>query len=475
MPLDKALQQKILSAFTPQPAVGKIAVAVSGGCDSVAMLLLLRDWCRMRGVELCVFHVDHGMRTNSAADAQWVSDLANRLGIQCFMRRAVAEDRNTGENPHSEAWARNFRYSAFAGMLAESGAGAVATGHTADDQAETVMMRLLRGCSWQGLKGIGSRVRLRFAGCTVAVWRPMLKTTRAELEDYLRHAGQTWREDETNQSGQYFRNRVRHQLLPLMNNMQSGATRHLRALGEDALLIQRGISRLARRYIQDFGSPQSLTVYITPECTLRLEILRRWLTSAGLCDRVVRPLIVRVDNLWKKQLPGRRVVYKGFLIKRSGDQLIFEKIYSKWTLEDLPESMSGARSDFSVGDQTMSLVESVAVELAGWTFILSQTRAVPDERTEVFRLLPEHVGSLQVRYRQPGDRFYPRGGTGGKKLARWLINQKVPVELRDKIPLVVSEDKILLIPGLGRSSFLLPETETEASAGWWLSVTAPGK
>ncbi len=450
--------------LTRPPAARKLAVAVSGGCDSVAMLLLLLDWCRMRGRKLCVFHVDHSLRPSSAADALWVKDLAASLGLEFYLRKAGSDEGDSDVKFGSEAWARNFRYCSFAEMLEESGAEAVTTGHSADDQAETVMMRLMRGCSWQGLGGIGSRVRLRFAGRELRVWRPLLNVTRAELEAFLRAAGQNWREDETNQTSVYFRNRVRHQLLPLMTELQQGTLKHLTALSADARLLQRRFSRSAAAYIKKFGSPDSLKVYITPECTLRREIIRRWLCAGDQSGRVDRALISRVDGLWKKPGSETRVVYKEFCVKRLLDRLVIERNISMYN--------AGVRS----GNVHPSTVEDLCVyalekgkpiESKGWRFFLSQEKISAGNNASFFFVPAEFSENLQIRCRQPGDRFYPSGGAGGKKLARWFIDRKIPVEQRNQLPLVVSGNAVLLVPGYGNSRFLKMADEP---GGQWLSV-----
>ncbi len=462
---DKAGQQRILSKFTRPPVVRKLAAAVSGGCDSVAMLLLLNDWCRMRGIRLCVFHVDHGLRNSSADDALWVKDLAASLRLEFFLRKASFDDQASGVKVGSEAWARNFRYGAFIEMLEESGAEAVATGHSADDQAETIMMRLMRGCSWQGLGGISSRIRLRFAGQGLRVWRPLLKVARSELEAFLRSCGQGWREDETNQTNVYFRNRVRHQLLPLMAELQSGTFKHLAALGDDSRLLQRRISRSASAFIRKFGSESELKVYITPDCTLRCEIIRRWLCSGGRSERVDRTLISRVDALWKKKLIGNWVVYKDFCIGRQIDSLVVKKNNSGRDVISCQNDVPLLSVD---KECVVALEAGKQLDLQGWRYFLNQKKPAAENCASLFFIPAEFAETLNIRCRQPGDRFYPAGGAGGKKLSRWFIDRKIPVELRDHLLLVVSGATVLLVTGYGTSRYVKKEEE---AGGLWLSVS----
>jgi tRNA(Ile)-lysidine synthase len=192
-------------------AVG-LVVAVSGGPDSVALLRALRE---ARGVgPLVVAHLNHQLRgSESDGDEAFVRELCAGLSLDCRCQRidvrAVAEARR--EN--LEAVARRLRYEWLTDVAGETGAGWVATGHTADDQAETVLHRLLRGTGLKGLRGIAPR---RDLAPGVALVRPLLATTRAEVMTYLNAIGQSYRQDSTNLDPALTRNRIRHRLLPLL-------------------------------------------------------------------------------------------------------------------------------------------------------------------------------------------------------------------------------------------------------------------
>jgi len=189
----------------------RVAVAVSGGADSVALLRTVVEDAPEIGLVVCVAHVHHGLRGAEAdADAEFVRALADRLGCAFHLHR-VDTSAVARENQQSiEEAARVLRYAWFRKLLAAGQADAVATAHTLDDQAETVLHRLLRGAWTEGLGGIHPVVE---AGRGV-ILRPFLGVRRAEIEAWLRALGQAWREDTTNAETVFTRNRIRHELLP---------------------------------------------------------------------------------------------------------------------------------------------------------------------------------------------------------------------------------------------------------------------
>lgn len=310
--------QRLLSKLTKAPEGSKFAIAVSGGTDSVAMLLVMREWCRMKHKDICVFHVDHSMRNTSEGDAEWVKQLCLEKGIEFFSRKATEEDLTQNRNLGSEGWARNFRYSSFASMLKESGADVIVTGHNSGDQAETILMRMLRGCSWKGIHGIKSHIILNFQDTKLPMWRPILNISRSELSDFLKSLGQTWREDETNQTDIYLRNKIRHQLMPLMERLYKGSTGHIVALGEDAALLQKDLHHRALRFIKKYYDKEKnqLLVSLKPETSLRREVIRILLEDNGLSEAINRSLIERIDDLWLIKNNGRAVKHATFQASR---------------------------------------------------------------------------------------------------------------------------------------------------------------
>lgn len=185
-------------------------VAVSGGADSVA---LLRALAACGFMPLSVAHVNHQLRgAESDADEAFVRELAAALGVPCRVKSVDV----AALGGNVESTARRVRYEFFAEVVAEAGATWVATGHTADDQAETVLHRLVRGTGIQGLRGIAACGIASGAKPQAAIIRPLLTVTRAEILVYLTELGQPFREDSSNADPRFTRNRIRHELLPLL-------------------------------------------------------------------------------------------------------------------------------------------------------------------------------------------------------------------------------------------------------------------
>ncbi|MGA1982701.1 MAG: tRNA lysidine(34) synthetase TilS [Acidobacteriaceae bacterium] len=226
----------------------RVCAAVSGGADSVALLLLLHAANALPrnalGVGLSAMHVHHGLRGDEAdADLAFVQELCGRLEVPLHVDHAgvaerVARSREEGETETIEEAARELRYECFARLIAEGHADSVLTAHTLDDQAETVLMKLLRGAWTEGISGIHPVVLVQGAGNREQgagggrIVRPLLGVRRAELEDYLRGRGQAWRTDSSNADEAFTRNRVRHHLLPILREYNPSVDQTLANLAE---------------------------------------------------------------------------------------------------------------------------------------------------------------------------------------------------------------------------------------------------
>jgi tRNA(Ile)-lysidine synthase len=220
----------------------RVCAAVSGGADSVALLLLLHVANALPrnalGVGLSAVHVHHGLRGAEAdEDLAFVQELCGRLGVPLHVHHAgvaerVARSRAAGEAETIEEAARELRYECFARLIAEGQADSVLTAHTLDDQAETVVMKLLRGAWTEGLGGIHPVVAVLAGGRSGKIVRPLLGVRRTEVEDYLRGRGHAWRTDSSNADEAFTRNRLRHHLLPILREYNPAVDKALANLAE---------------------------------------------------------------------------------------------------------------------------------------------------------------------------------------------------------------------------------------------------
>ncbi|MDE3076556.1 MAG: tRNA lysidine(34) synthetase TilS, partial [Chloroflexota bacterium] len=203
-----------------------VVVAVSGGADSVCLLHLLTG----QGCRVVVAHLNHGMRGRAGdADAAFVRELSERLGHRCVVERRDVPSLRRERALSLEEAAREARYEFLRAVAEREGAEAIFLGHTADDQVETFLMRLIRGAGLAGLSAMRSKQGI--------LYRPLLSVWRTEVEDYLRERGLEWREDASNLDPRFFRNRVRHELMPLLVRLNPGVKEVL--LRETRLLARR--------------------------------------------------------------------------------------------------------------------------------------------------------------------------------------------------------------------------------------------
>jgi tRNA(Ile)-lysidine synthase len=310
------------------PARGEaLVVAVSGGADSTALLLALEELQRagLLALELTAAHLDHGLRgERAAADARWTGELARSLGFQFVLGRASLGEAAGARRDNLEQAARRARYEFLAGAAREKGARAVLAAHTLDDQAETVLLRLLRGSGAEGLAGMSAERRLEEGG-EVTLRRPLLAwARRADTEEYCRERGVEPREDEMNEDERFARVRVRRRLLPLLETFNPRATEALaraaELLREDSAALDAQAASLLegaraegvqiRNEGADFQEvhawPLRVEVLAAALPALRRRALRLWLARGrGGLRRLSRAHLLAVERLLAGERGGR--------------------------------------------------------------------------------------------------------------------------------------------------------------------------
>jgi tRNA(Ile)-lysidine synthase len=462
-----SLQQRVVDTIQRHALLGdsaRVLVALSGGADSVALLFLLRE-LEAAG-ELTVAgaaHLHHGLRGADAdADEAFCAALAARIGVPFVAERADVAALACAQKRSIEDAARRARYAFFDRAAEALRADAVAVAHTQDDQAETFLLRLLRGAGTRGLAAIRPRVGLpavapkaRAGLPTVApkarrwVFRPLLEIERAALREYLTARGEGWREDASNADLRVPRNRVRHELIPVLQSQFSPSV--AATLAREAALA---------RQDEDFLHQQAIElargIVLTDERSeVRIDAVGLAAAPRALSSRLVlhalerlaggRPIsfdhVERVLALAAGQatsLPGQDVV-------RTGDVLLLTPRVGQRL----------ARRGGHVFAVSLSIPGEVELAAAG-VAVAAERLEAPARRprkwegrgTEVGVAAAELQLPLAVRSRRPGDRFRPLGAPGVRKLQDFLVDRKVPRDERDTVPLVVDgRDRIVWVAG----------------------------
>ncbi|MGH7325573.1 MAG: tRNA lysidine(34) synthetase TilS [Candidatus Rokuibacteriota bacterium] len=408
-------------------------VGVSGGADSTALLYLLGALAPEWRLRLHALHVDHQLREDSDADAEAARNLGRRLGVPIAVESVSVERRGS-----LEAAARAARYVALERHAQRIGADRIAVGHTADDQAETVLMRVLEGAGLRGLAGIPP-VRGR-------IIRPLLAVRRRALTVMLEQAGLTWHEDPTNRDLKFFRNRLRHEILPVLAAGHDadvvGALTRVAARARDAIdaleaVAATELDRLARDDGDALTLPRDeLTALPHP---VAAEVLRQ--AAARLGSRApLRAWAHRgLARILASPAPRRALRLGGVIIEVSGALMRLERARPR-PLPARSVTVPGAVALPEIG----LLFEARLLPAAGY--------AVPAQRDRVAFDADLVDGFLVVRRRRRGDRFHPFGAISERRLKTFLIDAKVPRWERDRVPLVDVADSIIWVGGLRRGA-----------------------
>ena len=391
----------------------RILVAFSGGPDSTALALLAVSW----GCDVVLGHVDHGMRASSSEDARHCRDVAASLGLPIEVVRL-------GEAPASEAAARTARYEALERMADRVGASTIATGHTLDDDAETVLLRLGRGGFPLGIPPRRGRVV-----------RPLLSMRRRETAGLCALQGVPVLSDPTNLDERFARNRIRHRVLPLLGD--DGVlelARLARATLEAKARRDAALDRLAAALVRR-PAPGRLLRLDRPSLAalpegLREGVLRRALQSVGIepSSRLVRDLSRKLVPV-----PGARLDLPGGLTAWAEP----EALLAGRPLPPLPAT---------------PIVASGTTRLPDWGIeVRTEVVAPPaSPRTGPWEALLDGRAAgavLAVRSRRPGDRYRPLGAPGERKLQDVLVDSKVPRAIRDRVPLLTADGRLVWVAG----------------------------
>ena len=460
--------ERTLTGLLPGLATRRIVAAVSGGPDSMALMLLLDRLREPMDFELHVAHGDHGLRGEEAReDARFVEDAARDMGLPVTLGRVDVNALRADRRMSLEEAAREARYAFLVETASTIGASAIAVGHTADDQAETVLMHLIRGSGASGLAGMPAISHLQAAcgGERVALARPLLDFTKVETRAYCALRGVTPREDSSNSSLEITRNRVRLELVPALEQynprIREALLRMSASAAHDLDFLEQAAGDALRRL--EVAAEHGIAVSRAGFGALHPAVQRHLLRLA------YRELAGAVKELTHRHVEDMVRLSSG----RTGAGL------------ELP---GGIR--FGVGYDTLRLTSAGAALPAAPTIEGQHELSIPGE-TRVgewcvrAELLPpvrdltavgshqavldaDHAGRrLCVRSRRPGDRIAPLGMTGSRKVQDVMVDEKIPAANRDGVPLVVSENGVVW----GRGT---PDGPLGQGEGGYGASAAPG-
>jgi tRNA(Ile)-lysidine synthase len=430
----------------------RVLVAVSGGPDSVALLHLLVGLPAVPGLSLGVAHFDHGLRNReSEEDAAFVGRLAAALGLSFHLGRGDVRGGARASKISLQMAARKLRLHFLRETCRAHHYDRLALGHTADDQVELFFLRLLRGAGGEGLRGMEP-------ASPGGLVRPLLAVGKAPLLAYLREEGLDFREDSSNRSRAYLRNRLRLDLLPELQRHYN--PRLYQAIWRAQMLLQEDEALLSgetARLLEQVGQ-------MAPGEVVALDLRRFLALAAAWQSRVVRAAAARSGvevTLSAAQVASllalARGAKSGGLLPLGPELRAARAGEALHLVRRLPAPPSGA-----------ALLPAAPCEVAacGWHWrLVSRPQAAgapwpPPPGTAW--LDPERVSfPLQVRYFQPGDRFWPLGAPGTRKLQDFLVDRKVPRWLRPHVPLLESQGQIVWVAGVGIAE---PVKLTPASA-----------
>jgi len=448
----KSLPYKVSNrlALGAVDASSLILVGLSGGPDSVALLHALIELRPQFGYRMAAAHLNHRLRAaESDRDERFVAELCRRLGLELHVERASDLRPST---PNLEERAREARHAFLARIADRIGATHITLAHHSGDQAETVLMRLLRGA---GVAGLGA-MSLRGPGRLI---RPLLDVERREILAYLREIDADFVEDSSNLSLAPLRNRIRHDLLPMLEREYSaGVSRRIAAFASELRTLDKFVTREARRELDTLRAADGtldLQRFSALDPALRGPVIRLAMCDAiGSLRRVGRGHIDAVVELClDRQSSGEVTLPGGVRARREYSRLTFARA----------ERQHSSGYWRAIALEGVTPLREASIELHS-RLLPSDSVALPaDLDAAVFDLGELPVQGLFVRAAVRGDRIRPFGVEGTRKVSDVFVDRKVPRARRIVWPVVVSGDDVLWLPGLIRSNHALLGRHSDAA------------
>ena len=410
-----------------------MAVAVSGGVDSVCLLHMCSVFAKAHKKALYAFHVHHGLRKESDGEEQFVKQLAKSLGAKFVCVHLDVMNEKAKTKTTTEEAARALRYSALKEMAAKNNVKHICLAHNQNDQAETLLLHIIRG---SGLKGACAMQEV--SGIFV---RPLLQTSRKEIELYAKANNLEHVEDTTNADIEFSRNFVRHKILPELEKLQNGATERIAKFTAKMKEVDEFVENNTPKLEKSAKNEVKLTNFNLPKFIFARQVYNAC-NLLGVFQDIEEKHIEAVFNLNKKQTGTSINLTHGLVAWKTADGVVLTAKASEVQTKQVAFNVG----EFEICGTRLKLEKTNEVEFGNGSLYLDYFK-IPDNA--VFRFAKE------------GDRFTKLGAKGGKKLSDYFTDKKIPRHNRKNIVVLASGSEILAVVGYDISEKVKIDEETE--------------
>lgn len=468
-----------------------VVAGVSGGADSVCLLLVLSALKKEIPFRLLVVHLNHGIRPQASKDADFVRDLCKRLDVPFFLMENDVEAVAREAGISTEEAGRKARYEAFKEILRKEdelaltkGHAKIAVAHNLNDRAETMLFNLFRGSGLTGLcsiKPVRSDAYKDGASCEltkeIQIIRPLLSVTRKEIEDFLTGHGMSWCMDHTNDEDTYTRNRIRHHILPFAeDNVAAGAVSNMgRAadiLSETEDFVKKETQKAYNACVVPYESDNSLAStkkvqtqtsallveqMLLQHSFLQKQIILRCLEELTPARKDITHVHVEdVLSLFEKKANREIILPYGIKARREYDKVILEKAAgtkgaSETDKEEQNKFLPVTLPD--LGGETIEIAISETEVMEFQVMKYEKSLNIPQNQCTKWFDYDKIKKSLTIRTRQTGDFLTFNSAFSRKSIQDYMVEEKIPKHMRDKIPLLAEEEHILWVVGHRISSY----------------------
>ena len=434
----------------------KVIVATSGGADSMALLVLLKGLALEKSelnLEILAVHVQHHIRgTEAESDALFVEEFCKKEEIPFYRVDVDALSLAKNEKLSLEDAARRLRYEALESIRVKTAANWIVTAHHQDDQAETVLLNLLRGASAKGLRGM--QVRNGF------IVRPILFMPRSKIEEFCKTEKISYCFDSTNNDITYKRNKVRKVLLPLLEEFNPQIKKSLAQTAQLLTEDEACLTNLARSFVfNNFKENNGegileLKEFYLLDKAIASRVIKIVLYNYKLKSMLSKKHIEAVLKLIKTKETGKRLDLPSLQVSYAYDRLRIVSRKRKKLVDNLEKNNKEADNTNTIekASESCAFNQIDFEELADLEIVVKKVKECGSNPKCLYYPC-ELASAITLRNRQPGDYFRPEGGRGRKKLKGFFIDEKISREIRNKIPLVVSGSEVLWVLGYKKATW----------------------